>query len=110
VGRYVPPPPGVRSPLEWGTDARLAELFGAGVTIETRTRQFVFRYRSAQEWLDTFRTYYGPTNKAFGAVDAEAAAALEHELLELAQAHNTSRTGAWRVPSEYLEVVAVGRS
>ena len=108
VGRYAPPPAGVRSPLEWGTEARVRELFGGNVrTLDAEPRHFVFRYRSAQDWLDTFRTYYGPTHKAFGALDSDAQAAFEAELLALAGEHNTSSTGTFRVSSEYLEVIAV---
>ena len=69
--------------------------------------QFVFRYRSAEHWLDTFRMYYGPTLKAFSAVDDADRAALERDLLALANECNTSSTGTLRIPSEYLEVVAV---
>jgi ubiquinone/menaquinone biosynthesis C-methylase UbiE len=108
VGKYAPPPAGVRSPLQWGTEARLAELFGSNVqAIDTQRRDYVFRYRSAQDWLDTFRTYYGPTFKAFGSLDAAGQDAFAGELLALANEHNTSTTGALRIPSEYLEIVAV---
>jgi SAM-dependent methyltransferase len=107
VGRYAPPPDGVRSPLEWGTESRLAELFGTDTeALEVRRYNFVFRYRSPEQWLSTFRTYYGPLHKAFAALDAPEQAAFEHDLLELARDHNTVDTGAMRVPSEYLEVVA----
>jgi SAM-dependent methyltransferase len=107
VGRYVAPPAGIRSPLEWGTEARVGELLGTGVSsIAAQHRDFVFRYRSAKHWLDTFRTYYGPTYKAFGALDDEAAADFERDLLALAAEHNTSGNETLRVPSEYLEVVA----
>jgi ubiquinone/menaquinone biosynthesis C-methylase UbiE len=108
VGRYAPPPDGLRSPLQWGTEDRLAELFGGQVSsIEARPRSFHFRYRSPQDWLNTFRTYYGPTARAFAALDEASQRAFEQELLELAARLNTSTTGALRVPSEYLEVVAV---
>jgi ubiquinone/menaquinone biosynthesis C-methylase UbiE len=107
VGAYAPPPAGIRSPLQWGVQPRVAELFGDGVQmLETHTRQFVFRYRSAEDWLDAFRTYYGPTFKAFGALDEQGQAAFEHDMLTLARAHNTSRV-ALRIPSDYLEIVAV---
>ena len=104
VGAHVPPPPGLRSPLQWGTEERLHELF-AGCALEAPSRQFVFRYRSPQDWLGTFRTYYGPTLKAFGSLEAEAASALESELLALATQHNTAADGTLRIPSDYLEVV-----
>jgi SAM-dependent methyltransferase len=105
VGAHVPPPAGIRSPLQWGTSARLAELFGTGVgTVVAHPRHFMFRYRSAEDWLDTFRTFYGPTFKAFAALDAAGQAAFERDLLTLARAHNMSST-ALRIPSEYLEIV-----
>jgi SAM-dependent methyltransferase len=105
VGRHVPPPAGIRSPLQWGTEERLAELFGPDTKIDARSRDFVFRYRSAQHWLDTFRDYYGPTFKAFGALEPEAAVTFAQELLTLADGANTSTSGTLRVPSEYLEIV-----
>jgi len=107
VGRYAPPPAGVRPPLEWGSEARIKELFGASVrTIAAQRKHFVFRYRSPQNWVDTFRNYYGPTLKAFAALEPEQQRAFEDDLLTLANQHNTSSTGGFRVPSEYLEVVA----
>lgn len=105
VGRHVPPPAGVRSPLEWGTRARLEELFAGARALEVEPRHFVFRYRDATDWLDTFRTYYGPTLKAFAALDIDARDTFEAELLELAEASNTATDGTLRIPSEYLEVV-----
>jgi SAM-dependent methyltransferase len=108
VGQHVPPPAGVSSPLAWGTESRLAELFRSEVrSLDARRRHFVFRYRSARHWLDSFRTYYGPTLKAFATLDDEARKTLEHKLLVLAGESNTSTTGTLRIPSEYLEVVAV---
>ncbi len=108
IGRYAPPPAGVRSPLEWGAEVRLSELFGNDVqALDLRRREFVFRYRSAEHWLDTFRTYYGPTFKVVGALGADEGLALEHDLLTLARTHNSSSTGTLRVASEYVEVVAV---
>ena len=107
VGRHVPPPAGIRSPLEWGTEARLSELLAGVARLDVQARHFVFRYRSAQDWLATFRRYYGPTLKAFGSLDESAAAAFEAELLDLAKVHNTSTNGSLRIPSEYVEVVAV---
>jgi SAM-dependent methyltransferase len=107
VGRYAPPPAGISSPLAWGTEDRVAELFGTGaVSLTTERRYFAFRYRSAQDWVDTFRTYYGPTHKAFAALDEAGQKAFERDLMALADEHNTA-TGTLRVPSEYLEVVAV---
>jgi SAM-dependent methyltransferase len=106
VGRYAPPPAGIQSPVRWGTEAGLDELFGATVRrIEVQRRQFVFRYRTPEHWLLAFRDYYGPVHKAFAAQDEATQRAFESDLLALAAEHNTSRTGALRIPSAYLEVV-----
>ena len=108
VGRYAPPPLGVRPPLEWGSETRLGELFGGNVrTLDAQRRDFVFRYRSTEHWFATFRDFYGPTHKTFASLDAEAQAAFERDMLALGNEYNTSGTGAFRAPSEYLEVVAV---
>ena len=103
VGGHVAPPAGISSPLLWGTEARLGELF-SGSKVDAEIRQFVFRYRSAQHWLDTFRTFYGPTLKAFAALGDEGKA-LETELLDLATRSNTATDGTLRIPSDYLEAI-----
>lgn len=84
LGQHVPPPVGVKSPALWGTAARLQELFGAQASeIRAEPRHFVFRCRSPQHWLDIFRTYYGPTFKAFGTLDEAHQAALAKDTLEV---------------------------
>ena len=106
IGRHVPPPPGARSPALWGTRARLAELFGQRATsVEVTQRDFVFRYRSPEHWLEIFKTYYGPVFKTFAALEPAAQAALRGDLLGLIDEHNRSRDGTMVVPSEYLEIV-----
>jgi SAM-dependent methyltransferase len=103
VGRHVPPPAGVQSPLRWGTEQGLRALF-PGQEIEAVPRHHVFRYRSSRHWLDTFRTYYGPTYKAFGGLESAKRIALADDLLELIAKFN--RGGETMiVPSEYLEVI-----
>jgi ubiquinone/menaquinone biosynthesis C-methylase UbiE len=106
VGRHVPPAPGLRSPALWGTRERLAELFGgSAAAIDATARRFTFRYRSAEHWLEVFRTYYGPVLKAFAALGPPAQAALAADLLALAARFNRSGDGTLVVPGEYLEVV-----
>jgi SAM-dependent methyltransferase len=106
IGKYVPPAPGVRSPALWGTKARLDELFEhAARAIRVTSREFVFRYHSPAHWLDVFRTYYGPMNKTFGALDAEKQAAFTQDLLALMESRNRSGDSTLVLPSEYLEVV-----
>jgi SAM-dependent methyltransferase len=106
IGKYVPPAPGVKSPALWGTRARLEELFGqAAKEVRTLSRPFVFRYRSPAHWLGVFRTYYGPINKTFGALDADGQAEFTREVMALMERDNRSGDGTLVLPSEYLEVV-----
>ncbi|HEV8390118.1 MAG TPA: class I SAM-dependent methyltransferase [Dongiaceae bacterium] len=106
VGKYLPPAPGIKSPSLWGTRARLEELFTPGArAIRTTSREFVFRYRSAAHWLEVFRTYYGPINKAYGALDAGKQDAFTADLIDLMESRNRSGDRTLVLPSEYLEVV-----
>ena len=106
IGKYMPPPAGVKSPALWGTDARITEFFGTqAFSIQLEQRDFVFRYRSAQHWLDVFKSYYGPLLKTFGALDPEARTALTDDLFALIKRFNRSGDKTMVVPSEYLEVV-----
>ena len=106
IGRYVAPPAGVKPPSLWGTRDRLEALFGASAAeISTTSRDFVFRFRSPEHWLEVFRTYYGPMHKTFGVLDAEKQMALTQELLQLMAAGNRSGDSTLVLPSEYLEVV-----
>ena len=106
MGKYVTPAASVKSPALWGTEARLRELFGDRLdSIAIERRNFVFRYRSAAHWLEVFRTFYGPMQKAFGALDAEQQEALAADLIALAERFNRATDGTLVAPSEYVEVV-----
>jgi ubiquinone/menaquinone biosynthesis C-methylase UbiE len=110
VGRYAPPPAGVRSPLQWGTEERLRELFGAEiVALEITRREFVFRFPTARHFVEHFRAYYGPLHRAFAAQDADQQAAFTADLIALLEEWNTADDGTLVVPSAYLEVVATRR-
>ena len=106
---HVKPPAGLDSPMLWGTDKRLDQLFGAGVReIRCRRRHFMFRYRSAEHWIEIFRSYYGPTHKAFAALAPDRQSALHVALIDLLSKYNRARgEGTLVVPGEYLEIVAV---
>ena len=104
VGRHVPPPAGVASPAFWGVEARLFDLFPGVRSLRTARREFMFRYESAEHFIDGFRKFYGPTYKAFRALDVEGAERLSADIVELAAGFNRSKT-SFVVPGEYLEVV-----
>jgi ubiquinone/menaquinone biosynthesis C-methylase UbiE len=106
LGKYLPPPAGVKSPALWGTRGRLVELFGStNLSIQTEPRNFNFRYRSAGHFLEILRTYYGPVLKAFAALDEDKQRGLKEDLHALIARMNKANDGTMVVPSEYLEVV-----
>jgi ubiquinone/menaquinone biosynthesis C-methylase UbiE len=106
MSRYIPPVPGVRSPLLWGTDGQIQELFAGTASIAHTTQYFAFRYTSAQHMVDVFRAYYGPVHKAFAALDPERQAALERDMIALLERSDQGGSGSGLVvPAEYLETV-----
>ena len=105
IGKHLPPPFGVQSPALWGRVSHLNSLFGRKASVTAQSRNFVFRYRSPEHWLEIFRGYYGPVVKAFEALDAAAGAALETDIDALLEKFNVATDGTLVVPSEYLEVV-----
>jgi ubiquinone/menaquinone biosynthesis C-methylase UbiE len=105
VAKYVPPPAGVKSPLLWGTRDHLQTLFAGTASITHTVREFNFRYESAQHFVDIFRSYYGPTYKAFAALDASGQVALETDLLALLKRCARPSAAGLVVPGEYLETV-----
>jgi len=110
IGAYIPAPAGLKSPALWGTEPHLVELFGAGAAkIQASRRIFNFRYRSAAHWMQIFRDFYGPTHKAFAALDAAGQDALAKDIATLLNRHNTAGPASLVVPSEYLEAVITRR-
>jgi ubiquinone/menaquinone biosynthesis C-methylase UbiE len=111
VGRHVPPPAGLVSPAQWGSEDYLRQLFGQeAASIRAQPRIFNFRYASPEHMIQVFRDYYGPVHKAFAALDAAGQGALEQDLLELLRRSNTAGDASLVVPAEYLEAVIVKRT
>jgi SAM-dependent methyltransferase len=106
IGTHLPPPPGLKSPVLWGSEPHVRALFGTrAAEIRCRRLNFNFRYRSAGHWIDVFREYYGPTRKAFEALDEPGRAALAADIEVLLHRLNVAGPDSLVVPSEYLEVV-----
>jgi ubiquinone/menaquinone biosynthesis C-methylase UbiE len=106
IGKHVAPPAGAKSPALWGTRARIAELFGPhAASVKSAQRDYTFRYRSPEHWLDVFKTYYGPLLKTFAALEPAAQSALERDLIVLIAQFNRAADRSMVVPSEYLEIV-----
>jgi SAM-dependent methyltransferase len=110
IAGYLPPPAGMQSPALWGVERRIDELFGReAAAVRCTRRAFNFRYRSAAHWIEVFRDYYGPTHKAFAALDAPRQARLSADLAALLERLNVAGPGSLVVPAEYLEVVVTRR-
>ena len=103
----VPPPAGVSSPLLWGTEEHLAELFGDDVAWTHRERTFTWRFTSPAAFVECFATYYGPTVKALEAAGTGSDALLQDLEQLAASADELGEPGAIRIPATYLE--SVGR-
>ncbi len=109
VGKHIPPPAGMPSPLLWGAEETVRERLHDGISsleMKPQNVRFEFPFGPA-EVVEHFRVYYGPTNKAFGALDEAAQAALRRDLDELWTKHNRATDGSTDVESEYLKVFAV---
>lgn len=106
IARFSSPPPGLRSPMLWGSEPHIVQLFGAQAAhISSARHHFQFRYRSAAHWIEVFRNFYGPTHKLYAALDPEQQVALSASLTELLERRNVGGPRSLVIPGEYLEVV-----
>jgi SAM-dependent methyltransferase len=107
--RYVPPPADVPSPLLWGTEAAVRERLSGGFASIALTRRIItFEYPfGPEDVVHYFRQWYGPTLRAFAALDDGRRDGLRRDLERLWSDHNLAHDGATRVESEYLEAIAV---
>ncbi len=108
TGKHVPPPPTMPSPLKWGDEETVRERLHDGVRdLQMERRMCYFKYTfSPAEVVESFRKYYGPTQRAFDALGVDEQAALRNDLERLWAEHNQATDGTTNVPAEYLEVVA----
>ncbi|WP_290819268.1 class I SAM-dependent methyltransferase [Halovivax sp.] len=105
---YAPPPPGVRSPLRWGTDEGLEALLGADVrSIESTRRTAHQYYRSIEHAVTVFSTYFGPTIRALEALDGADRENFLGELEAVMRRYNRATDGTAIVENRYLQTVAI---
>ncbi len=107
ISKHAPPPPGLESPLRWGTEERLRELFGDGISdlrVESRISRQPFR--SADHYIEFFREYFGPTQMAYERVGADGEAALTADLKSFLEDANAAGDRAMVLEAEYLQVIA----
>ncbi|HEX5610714.1 MAG TPA: methyltransferase domain-containing protein [Solirubrobacterales bacterium] len=107
ISKHAPPPPGVESPLLWGTEERVRELFGDGVS-EIKFERRISRqpFRSPDHYIDFFRSYFGPTQTAYERVGPEGEDALTEDLRSFLTEANTAGDRALVMEAEYLQVIA----
>ena len=108
---YVPPPPDAVSPLLWGDEKALRERFDERTwQLSTTPRMCRFRYpHTPAGTAELFRGTYGPTVKAFEALDEDRRAAFAADLAAHWSGAQKASGSLTEVDSEYLEVVAVRR-
>src|SRR6476659_274312 len=108
ISKHAPPPPGVESPLQWGTEERVRELFGDGAS-EIRFEPRISRqpFRSADHYIEFFRTYFGPTQTAYERVGPEGEQALTDDLRSVLEGANTAGDRAMVLEAEYLQMIAI---
>jgi ubiquinone/menaquinone biosynthesis C-methylase UbiE len=107
-GKYVPPPPGMPSPVLWGDEETVKQRLSEGFSELQMTRRpitFTYPFGPAQV-VEHFIKYFGPTKKAFEALDNEKQDALRGELVTLWTEFNHASDNTTAVTSEYLEIIA----
>lgn len=110
IGKHVPPPPLMPSPMKWGDEATVRARLGEGTSTLTTTRRlYPLRYPFGPvEVVDFFFKYYGPTVRAYAALDASGKTALRDELINLWSSNNKAGDdNSTLVEAEYLEVTGV---
>jgi SAM-dependent methyltransferase len=108
VAKHAPPPPGVSPPLLWGDEATVRERLRDGVADLQMTKRICpIKYPfPPSEVVEYFKTYFGPVNRAFAALDGDGQVSLRRDLEQLWSAHNRAKDNSTRIEAEYLEVIA----
>lgn len=107
TGKHLPPPP-VPSPLLWGDETIVRERLRDGFTnLQFNRRELSMNFpMPPSDAVEFFRTWYGPTHRAFAALDEAGQAALRRGLEQLWAAHNRATNGTTRIAAEYMEITA----
>lgn len=108
VGRYIPPAPNTRSPLFWGTEDGVWELFRGRVrSIDVAVHSLIYRFASPTGFVDWLRAYLNPMRNAFAQLDEAQQGQLHEELVGITQSLNRSGDSTLLAPACYLQLVAV---
>lgn len=106
-----PPPPGAQSPPLWGTVDHVRELFGDRVEITRADQENLVAdmFATPQDFLDYLKANFGPTIAAYRFIgdDADRAAALDADLIALAERFNRGTQDGLVFDWEYLLLIAI---
>ncbi len=108
VARYVPPPPGVAPPSQWGDKAVVGERLRDGIADLQMTKRICpIRYPfPPAEVVEFFSVHFGPVNRALAVLDEDGQASLQRDLEQLWSEHNRAQDNSTHIAAEYLEVIA----
>ena len=109
---FTPPPPeGFISPMTWGVAPHIIARFGAAGVPEERismikdTWRFLSEDKGPEDFIESFRRFYGPTMNAYEAAEKNGKMAdLHRRLVELAKSQNTSVDGSIAIPATFMRV------
>ena len=104
--RHAPPPAGMPSPLDWGTEEGVSRLYGGqlkDVSLERRTSTVY--YRSIAHYLEVHAASFGPTIRALERVGPDGAEALLADIAAVVEKYNRASDGTVRMPCNYLQVL-----
>ena len=102
---YMPPPPDfASSPLLWGTEEHVREMFGSATAFEFERHSATIEWDSPEGFLDFFAERFGPLVTARHLL-GERFAELRQEILEIFEARNEATDGRLFLPQEYLQSI-----
>lgn len=103
--KHMPPPPGIKPPLRWGTDSGLVDLLSEGTrTINSEKRTALQYYRSVDHAVELFLSYFGPAIRASETGDK---VSLRDDLKAVFNRYNRASDGTAVIENTYLLTIAV---
>ncbi len=105
----APLPPGVPSPLAWGSEDLVRARFNGRMrSVHCRKRTLLMRFPfEPRAVTELFASCYGPTVAALKAADPTGAGQLREAMMRPFTEHNVAAGGATAIEAEYLEVIGV---
>lgn len=104
--RYAPPPPGLQSPLRWGTVEGVSRLLAQRArSVESHVCTALQYYRSVGHAVEVFTTYFGPTLRTLDLLDEDTQHQFRKDLETVFTRHNRATDGTAIIENTYLQTV-----